>query len=575
MKAQYKFELLLLTGCLLNSSFSFAHGYQTAPYSRTAYVVDSGQKEKIHYNPNQISNNLPDHLGSKTLKEIMDYDSETNGSGPLAFYKDHYNIHGDELCAFSANNQGYLPILNEAIPNDKMTEVGMGEPVQFKWGYSAWHNPSNNFVFMTEYRAGKYKPNPSFDDLHFVCAVRADAGGAWQCPLPTFNGDAKQVMVTLWQRVDPAGENFISCADVYVKEGSEVPPEKIWSILGPQGSWISGLDEMPKAGDLVQFSFSGETVANAEESKIATYSLSVTAENLSKWDSILASKINNDTNHSKIIAIGQLKAKQGDVIYNESDREHNYVYLNKTVSDPKMDYRYTITKEKDPNPIVIGWQQVGKPLKVWVNAGNVHEKDQLKFSIQVVGVEQTLPAVTVDNPANAEKLVADAVMKGDFKNLKLAVGVLSPDGNVQFVSGADNLVYVYRSADDKTAISYVVRNISQTPNYPVYPEGIGHYKGGDLVQNEKGQVYICQEEAWCNLAAYQLTTEGAWKAVNPKPAPDGYLTYPAGQPYANGNIAADIEGHLYRCIQAPWCNNQSGVYTPGVGRAWSSAWERQ
>lgn len=428
---------------------------------------------------------------------------------------------------------------------------------------------------MTEYPAGRYKPDPSLNELHFVCAVPANAGGAWQCQLPTFNGDAKQVMVTIWQRVDAAGENFISCADVNVKGGTVVPPEKIWSVLGPQVAWTSTLNEQPKEGDLVSFTLDSEKTGHAEKSTLASYSLSVTAANILTWDNILAAKINNDTTHSQIIAVGQLKTNQGDVVYNETARNSNYVYLNKTVSDPKLTYSYKLTKAKDPNPVIVGWQQVGEPLKAWVNATNVKEKDQLKFSLQVAGVEQTLDPVTVGNPEDAEQSVAEAVTKAHFNDWRVAVGVLQQNGNVQFVQGGDNLVYVYRPSDDKTAISYVVRNISQKPTYPLYPEGMGHYKAGDLVQNDNGQVYICIEAGWCNLAAYQLTTEGAWKAVHPKPAPDGYLTYPAGIPYVNGKIVADIEGNLYKCIQAPWCNNQSGVYSPGMGRAWSSAWEKQ
>jgi hypothetical protein len=381
-------------------------------------------------------------------------------------------------------------------------------------------------------------------------------------------------MVTIWQRIDAAGENFISCADVIVKGGS-VPPEKVWSVLGPQEPWTSSLREQPKEGDLVSFTLDGEKTATAEKSPLANYSLSVTAANLTKWDDVLASKINNDTTHSEIIAVGELNTNQGDVVYNETDRKKNFVYLNQTVADPKLSYSYTLAKEKDPNPITVGWQQVGEPLKVWVNAGKVHEKDQLKFSLQVAGVEQTLVPVTVGNPENAEQLVAEAVNKGHFNDLKVAAGVLQQGGTVHFIQGGNNGVYVYRSSDDETAISYVVRNITQTPTYPLYPEGMGHYKAGDLVQNKNGQVYMCIETGWCNLAAYPLTTTVAWKEVHPKPAPGGYLTYPDGQPYVNGGVAADIEGNLYKCIQAPWCNNESGVYTPGIGRAWPSAWEKQ
>ncbi|RUR04719.1 hypothetical protein [Legionella sp. km772] len=164
-----------------------------------------------------------------------------------------------------------------------------------------------------------------------------------------------------------------------------------------------------------------------------------------------------------------------------------------------------------------------------------------------------------------------------FNGLKIAVGVLQGSGAqaiVQFVINGDNRVYVYRSSNDTTNISYVIRNLSQGPTYPIYPAGIGSYKAGSLVQNANSQVYMCIEAGWCNLSAYGLDS-GAWKTVTPKPAPAGYLTFPEGRPYKNGTIVADIEGTLYKCLQAAWCNDQSGAYAPGVGRAWYSAWEKQ
>lgn len=570
--------ILWLSLGLLISPKLLAHGYQTAPYSRTAYVVDSGQNESIHYNPNQIANNLPGTLGNKTLKEIINYISETNGTGPLAFFKDYYNVKNDQLCAYAANNNGYLPLLNQALPENKMSKVSMDAPVQFKWGYTAWHNPSNNFVFITEYPVGKYKPNPSLNDLHFVCAVPASASGAWQCQLPTFSGDSKQVMVTLWQRVDPAGENFISCADVKVKEGIVVPPEKIWSLLEPKASWTSTL-EQPKAGDLVQFTLSSEKQETGKQTSLISYDLSITTTNFPKWASVLAAKINNDTTHSKIVAVGELNAGKGEVIYNETDLDKNYVYLNNTVSDSKLTYRYSLIKKQDPNPIIIRWEAVGKSLKKWIDAEHVKEKDQLQFSLQVAGIEQTLKAVTVGAPEQAEELVAETVNNAHFDNdLKVQAGVLQGSGDsayIQFVNGGDNKVYVQRSTDETTPISYVIRNLTLGSNYPLYPQGMGGYKVGNLVQDENGQVYICLEAGWCNKAAYGLNADTTWKAVVPKPAPGGYLTYPAGKPYTNGSIVADVEGNLYQCTQAAWCNNQSGVYLPGMGRAWQDAWNKK
>jgi predicted carbohydrate-binding protein with CBM5 and CBM33 domain len=518
----------------------------------------------------------PSNLGSKSLKEIMDYVSETSSTGPLAFYKEYYPVHNDQLCAYAANNQGYLPILNQSIPENKMTKISAGDFVQFKWDYSAWHTPSNNFVFITEYPAGKYKSNPSWNDLHFVCGVTADSSGAWQCKLPNFNGDSKQVIVTIWQRVDSAGENFISCADVKVENSTVVPPENIWSVIGDQTPWTSALEEQPKAGDIVTFNLEGTKKDSGGKSLLATYSLSISPINLSQWDSILAAKINNDSTHANIMAIGQLNAAQGKVIFNETDKNSNYVYLNKTISDPLLIYSYSFTTVKDPNPIIMGWQQIGQPLNIWVNSSKIKINDQLKFALQLAGIEQTLNAVTVNKVEDAPELIANQVNSHQFIGVKVAVGVLQKSGSqssVQFNAGGDNRVYVYRSSDDATNISYVIRNLTQ-PIYSIYPAGIGSYKAGSLVQNEEGQVYICVEAGWCNLKAYSLSTE-AWMTINPKPAPAGYLTYPDGRPYKYNSVAADIEGNLYKCTQAAWCNDQSGVYAPGLGRAWYSAWEKQ
>lgn len=568
--------LFLLWGSIVFNQIVFAHGYQTAPYSRIANTVDSGQKAQLNYNQNQISNNLSNNLGSKTLEQITNYNSN-NGTGPLAFYKDYYPVQSDQLCAYAANNQGYLPILNTPLPENKMTEVSAGDPVQFKWGYSAWHTPSNNFVFITEYPAGKYKPNPTWSDLHFVCAVRADSSGAWQCNLPFFSGDAKQVMVTVWQRVDAAGENFISCADVKVEDGTVVPPESIWSLIDNKIPWTSALMEQPKVGDIAHFTLEAQQNGSAQKSLIAKYSLSITANNLAQWENILASQINNDTTYAKIIAIGQLNTTHGNVVYNQADRTSNYVYLNKTVSAPNTTYNYNLVIEKDPNPVTVSWQQIGEPLNVLIKAINAKTNDRLQFAVQIAGVEYTLEAVTVTNPTNAEKLIADKIKQSNINGLKFAAGMLQGSGqqaNVQFVENGTNHLYVYRSSNDTRPITYVLRNLTQSTTYPIYPAGIGGYKAGSLVQNKEEQVYLCVEPGWCNLTAYGLTT-GAWKSVTPKPAPNGYSTYPAGRPYSKGNIVADIEGNLYKCTQAAWCNDQSGAYAPGIGRAWSLSWDKQ
>lgn len=567
----------------------FAHGYQTAPYSRTAYLVDTSQLGLIEYNPNQISNNMPtQELGNMTLTQINAYVSlKSNGTGPLAFYKDNYPVQDDRLCGYVANSEAkYFPDLNKSLPDNLMTKISPGHDIQFNWSYSAWHANSNNFVFITHYAAGQYKPNPSWKDLHLVCAVGADQyldttgkkSSSWKCKLPEMSGDEKQVMVTIWQRVDPAGENFISCSDVKVEGGQVIPPEQIWTILNKNlGPWPANLaaeSAAPKPGQLVTFELYG--TKNGVKSLVENYSLSITANNLHNWEKVLAAKINSDTTHAQYIEIGEINKSTGGVIYNENDKTKNYVYLNHTISDPTIKYSYRLTKKKDPNPVITTWTPVGEKLSSWVNPTLVKAKDKLTFALQVNGIEETIPAVTVSAPEKAETQVANAVNKHVFSNsLKVRAGVLS-GSTVKFVAGGDNRVYVYRSTDDTRTISYVVRNSHAKPssNYPVYPAGIGSYKAGDLVQDASQRVYACVEASWCNMSQYTLTgTEGAWKEVHPKAAPSGYQTYPAGQPYAVGSTIADVEGNLYKCNVAGWCN-QGGAYTPGIGAHWADAWSK-
>lgn len=574
----------------------FAHGYQTAPYSRTAYLVDSGQVSRVEYNPNQISNNLTAEFGTKNLTQINSYQStKNNGSGPLAFYKDNYPIQDNRLCGYVANSQTkYFEALNTSLPDIAMTKVSPGSDVQFSWIYSAWHSSSNKFVFITKYPAGKYKPNPSWADLNLVCAVSADAtitnnnrNNNWKCKLPQMSGDAKQVMVTIWQRVDAGGENFISCADVKVDGGTVVPPEEIWSILNKAaGSWPAPLATTatkPKAGETVTFELFG--TKNGVKSVVETYTLAVTSSNINNWEFVLANKINSDTSQANLITIGELTSS-GSIVYNQTDKTKNFVYLNHTTSDPSVQYSFNMTKKQTPTPVVNTWTPVGNNLNTWVNSTLVKTGDKLVFALQVNGIEETIPEVVATSPTGAEAQVANAINNHAFKNsLSVRTGVLS-NSTVNFVTGGNNKVYVYRPADDTRTISYVVRTerpIEPTPTptvtpspstYPVYPTGMGSYKMSDLVTDStKQKVYACVQPNWCNMPQYSLTT-GAWKEVKPKAAPSGYKTFPIGQPYTAGSVVADIEGNLFKCTVAGWCN-QGGVYTPGIGTFWSAAWVQQ
>lgn len=66
--------------------------------------------------------------------------------------------------------------------------------------------------------------------------------------------------------------------------------------------------------------------------------------------------------------------------------------------------------------------------------------------------------------------------------------------------------------------------------------------------------------------------------ISPTPTPGKYPIYPQQRgTYIGGTIAQGTDGKLYQCLSnivAPWCNSTAEwAYAPGIGSAWSSAWQ--
>lgn len=58
-------------------------------------------------------------------------------------------------------------------------------------------------------------------------------------------------------------------------------------------------------------------------------------------------------------------------------------------------------------------------------------------------------------------------------------------------------------------------------------------------------------------------------------AGESQYVYPRGRgDYREGNRVTGQNGNLYQCLIAPWCNGAPTYYAPGVGLAWSSAWQK-
>lgn len=571
----------------------FAHGWQTLPLTRVEYLYQT-DRAAVGYEPQSVASNLIAGGGS-TYAQITGF-----SGGPLGFFKKNHAIQNDNLC--SNGHTAWSKLLNP-LPENKMTKVTNGQVVNFAWTKTAAHTPSNHFTFITNYKAGEYNPAPSWQDLHYLpdCDAAGTSKGTdnYNCKLEIANQQlqSKQVIVSIWQRVDTVGENFVSCADVEF-DGGGVVITPSWSAVDSK-SWISAISQ-PKAGELVTFKLT------KNNSVIATYSLSVTANNLSKWDSILAAKVNNDKSLNALAAIGALDTKTGSVTYDEINHSKDYLYINKGIAEANAKYGYTLTKQNDPNPVTISWSAIGYKLKDWLQT--VSTGDKLSFALNKNGVEtDTINNITVSSASNAEKELATAINGYSFKNsVQVKAGVLT-NGTVSFLAGGQNQVYVYKSSDSTDELSYVVRNTPAANECSTVPawSSTGVYTAGNQVSYQ-GVVYKAR---WWTSGAnpsqnngvdgsgkvWGIISCGSSPAPTPTPTPTvvptptptpiptsnpgNYPLYQGGTgSYVAGSIVQGTDGNIYECKPWPysgWCNGAAVAYAPGTGSHWQSAWTKR
>lgn len=206
-RSKMKHKLLLtVTAFVAVSGQAFAHGWQSSPASRIEYLSVT-DRAAVAYCPQCISSNLTGG-GLQTYAQVSAF-------GPLAFFKNYHPVKDNTLCS-----NGSRPDQPKLLIPTPATGVKDGQSINMKWTLTAVHNPSYFTTFITNYSAGKYNPNPSWNDLHYLPGCdfsgTASAMTSWECKLSIANQKliGKQVLVSVWERVDSGGENFLSCTDL-------------------------------------------------------------------------------------------------------------------------------------------------------------------------------------------------------------------------------------------------------------------------------------------------------------------------------------------------------------------------
>ncbi|WP_434938044.1 lytic polysaccharide monooxygenase [Shewanella sp. HL-SH8] len=204
------------------------------------------------------------------------------------------------------------------------------QPGMFELVFNATapHNPSFWQFYITKDGVDVTKPL-KWDDLTLIeeygnVAVGNDKKYRMNVTIPADrSGDA--ILYTRWQRVDAVGEGFYNCSDITISgDGPINPPEPELPHL-VQGSAFIPSDiklSTPQIGESVNY-----TIFNKDGVEHTHFSLTITQDNNTDWDRLLASQLNGyyDTNYGGQVFIGRWHAEMNHYMYFRNELHNNFI----------------------------------------------------------------------------------------------------------------------------------------------------------------------------------------------------------------------------------------------------------
>ncbi|PKF61979.1 Spindolin [Psychromonas sp. psych-6C06] len=256
-----------------------------------------------------------------------------------------------EICSAGDSSKSGLNIPH---PDWKKTavQVSAENTIAIEHVATAPHNPSFRQFYLTK---ESYDPSMpiKWDDLeliHYDDYTVMEKGNTFVIPVPAGrSGDA--VLVSRWQRYDPAGEGFYNCADITLVSDGSVPTEPTPEPTDPVvslvelGSFLeTGIISNSEIDDSVRF-----RIFDATGVETTDVSLQITAQNLDSWPGDIADMVMQDTKDTWVI---------GNWHGDHYMYDWNNHYANKVFA-PSADFAYQLslvkfvpTPEVSPTPVV-------------------------------------------------------------------------------------------------------------------------------------------------------------------------------------------------------------------------------
>ncbi|CAM2064876.1 Lytic polysaccharide monooxygenase [Sulfidibacter corallicola] len=399
---------------------------------------------------------------------------------------------------------------------------------EFRYYAATPHDPSYFQFFLTKPGFDPATETLTWDHLDLVdevedaqlVTIEGKKYYIMQVSLPT-NRSGRAILYTRWQRIDPAGEGFYNCSDIWLVD-DVTPPAWVSA-----GSYVTP-DVAPEPGDEVWFRiFDG----SGAEQVFTVFDITADNADLAVWTRQLATAVNDNETAARVGVL-----RDDAVVYDAGDLFANKVY----VRDAEYSYQLDVKKPNTNTPPV-----VQLPAAVAVASGDAFsltaaasdaDGDPLSYAWR-------LPSDFTAVDLGSATLEATAPTVPSTQTFTLTVEV--SDGEVSVFASSEVTVTAAGGGCDTTD--------PDAGNHPAWQSG-SVYQSGDVVSHNQ---LVWRANWWTNSEEPSQQSQ-VWSLLSDVPTFwNAAIAYPAGSEVHH-------DGAIWR--NQWWVQGEE----PGV----ASVWER-
>ncbi|WP_211830102.1 lytic polysaccharide monooxygenase [Kistimonas asteriae] len=334
---------LLATFSLSFASGVLAHGWVEVPKARQVFCADDG---------GYWSDSIPNAACQKAYNQSGDYPF-TQKNEFSALVPDYHNqsaveavVKDTTLCAAGDPRKAGMDIPDK---NWQKTSIKPGKHT-LKIKVTAAH-PNHFFqIYLSKTGYDSATQPLTWNDLELIAehGEKPVVNGFYAMDYTIPEGrKGSAVLYMRWQRLDPAGEGFYNCSDLFITKSGGGPdpdpdpdPDPVPDLV-ELGRYITSETNEAKPGDKANFK-----LQNHQGVDVVNESIGITTKNaeFTAWTAELARKVNDL--HGKSVQIGFWHAEMNHYMYDEVNIFNNAVFA----KNAGYTFSTAIIRGDDPTP---------------------------------------------------------------------------------------------------------------------------------------------------------------------------------------------------------------------------------